>query len=162
MFSSLRTEVDGYLSHMLATDLMLLLFNIPQMEVKVIFKKKPTKKHSPWTQRSWSLDLHGFRSVAPSPPRISTARAHQGKDRRVASAKPPQSPNSRSLTPVPPSPLDLPDLCFSLYIIFGIFITRAWAIGQNLWARTGHYFRGVFFSELLTTLLGTSGWFWQL
>lgn len=37
------------------------------MKVKIIFKKH-TKKHSPWTRRSWSLDLQGFRSVAAWPP----------------------------------------------------------------------------------------------
>lgn len=42
MFSSLRTEVDGYLSYMLATDFILLLFNIPKMKVKVIKKNKKT------------------------------------------------------------------------------------------------------------------------
>lgn len=39
MFSILKTDVDNCLSHILATDSTLLSFNIPQMKVKVIWKK---------------------------------------------------------------------------------------------------------------------------
>lgn len=84
MFSSLRTEVEGYLSHMLATDFILLLFNIPQMEVKVIFKKTHKKTFSLDSEKLISgLTRVPERRSVPSPQLHSQGASGQSQARGI-------------------------------------------------------------------------------
>lgn len=139
MFSSLRTEVDGYLSHMLATDFILLLFNIPKMKVKVIKKKKkqPTKiillgptEADLWIYTGSGVSLH-LLSASPQPGRI---RAKPGAW-HLPNLLSPLIPVSDSC-PTQPAGLAWP-LFFTLHYIWHFYHQGLgnWAkpLGQN-WA----------------------------